>query len=713
MEGEAELRLEREYTGRVQQLLMAVIERSKDYSDGHISSIKMMLADAWEELRLKTTALSVQDMEQLATEVDRFLARKALTDDLAQRYGQMLLNPFFARVDFKEDGSDETEKIVIGLYSLKDTDGTLLVHDWRAPVCSLYYDDMPGAVSYKSPAGLISGFMPLKRQYKMEDGRLKYYVDTDIGIDDELLLDILSGTTSRHIRQIVATIQTEQNKAIRCANTRLLSVIGGAGSGKTSVAMHRAAFLMYRHREQLDAKRIMILSPSNSFSEYISTVLPELGEENTCSITMHKLISGILKDAKLEKPLINTEILLNEDNVLRRDSVRFKSDAEFLKRLNAFCERYEKEGPEFEDIALDNKVLATAQELRRMYRESFTRLSPALRLIRIKSIMDSRLEGWEKTLYSGYESQLMSKYRGKDLDVATRFAVSHRLQPVRRQLKTLLEADAKLMYAKVLEGTGEFETLALENARSGIVWWEDAPGICYIAVKCGFAQPDKSIRHLMVDEAQDYSETALSLLSIYYPAAHVTLLGDPKQRTCPAMKPCVPENWNLCFNAPDAPIMTLSRCYRSTLNITRLCNAILPDEDQVVPFGREGAMPEIIQNTDKNLISAVTRYANEGISSIAVITRTLSEAQRIADFIPKAHLLDGSEEDIITDPGDVAVGSYHLMKGLEYDAVIVAWSPARISDGERRRLYTACSRALHRLTLAADKKLIDELGIIL
>ena len=294
MDRQTELTQEQQYTAHVQQLLLAVIERSRDYSQGHLGSIRALLADAWEELRLKPTALSVQDMEQLSAEVDRFLARKTLTDNLAKRYEAMLMNPFFARVDFQEDGAKEKEKIVIGLYSLKDTDGEILVHDWRAPVCSLYYDAMPGTVSYESPACEIRGQMTLKRQYKMENGRLKYYVDTDVGIDDEMLLDILSGATSRHIRQIVSTIQEEQNRAIRYANVRLLSVIGGAGSGKTSVAMHRAAFLMYRHRDHLDAKRIAILSPSNSFSEYISTVLPELGEENAAAVTLNKITSEIL-----------------------------------------------------------------------------------------------------------------------------------------------------------------------------------------------------------------------------------------------------------------------------------------------------------------------------------------------------------------------------------------------------------------------------------
>lgn len=710
---ESELLREQKYTARVQQLLLAAIEASKENAKEHISSIKQMLSDAWEELRMKPTALSEQDMQQLSGEVDRYLARKALNDDIARRYERMLLNPFFARVDFREDGSDNLEKIVIGLYSLKGPEGELMVHDWRAPVCSLYYDNMPGPVEYQSPSGTIKGEMCLKRQYKMEDGKLKYFVNTDVSIEDELLLDILSGATHRRVRQIVSTIQTEQNKAIRYGNEKLLSVVGGAGSGKTSVAMHRVAFLMYRYRDKLDAKRIMVLSPSNSFSEYISTVLPELGEENVAAVTLYKVISGIVP-GKIEKPLTQTETLLDESNVLRRDSVRYKSGMEFVRCLQAFTEEYSAQGPVFADISLDENYLANKEELERMYRSDFKLLPPALRIERIGTVLDSRLEKWEAAILTQYREQLRGKYRGKDLEVAARFAVSHRLSGVRRDIRNMLHVSIPHLYAECLkDAPGKLYENAVKNADSGIVWWEDASAMAYLMLIMGFARPDKSMRHIVVDEAQDYPSCALAFLSVYYPLAHVTLLGDPKQRTCPALPPLDVRMWNECYGLKDAPILELSRCYRSTLNITRLCNAILPDAEQVVPFGREGDMPRIVGLSDDNILNAVEELKRAGMESIAVITRTLREADRISRFIPNAHLLDGSDEDILSDPGDIAVGSYHLMKGLEFDAVVVAWPYARISDGERRRLYTACSRALHRLTLAADEKLTQELGIIL
>ena len=713
MMSDNELLLEQKYTVRVQQLLLAAIENSRENAKEHISSIKQLLADAWDELRMKPTALSEQDMQQISGEVDRYLARKALNDDIARRYERMLLNPFFARVDFTEEGAESSEKIVIGLYSLKGANGELLVHDWRAPVCSLYYDEMPGPVTYVSPSGSISGVMTLKRQYKMQDGKLKYYVNTEVSIDDELLLDILSGATQRRIRQIVATIQTEQNKAIRYGNEKLLSVVGGAGSGKTSVAMHRIAYLMYRYRDRLDAKRILILSPSNSFSEYISTVLPELGEENAAAITLYDAVSGIIP-GRIEKPLAQNELLLDCTQRLRRESVRFKSGTEFLKLLRAFADEYSLTGPVFDDIQLDDALLAGRAELERMYKSDFVHLLPALRIERIRTVLESRLEKWEHTLFAAYREQLRAKYRGKDLEVASRFAVSHRLSPVRREIREMLNVSIAQLYAQCLKGAREeLYTAALENEQAGIVWWEDAPCMALLSLLLGFTAGNKNIRHLVVDEAQDYSACALAFLNAYYPLTHVTLLGDPKQRTCPGFPELEVSIWNECFELPNAPVIELSRCYRSTLNITRMCNALLPDGEKVMPFGREGDMPEMLVLSDETVAAAVDKYVKAGMGSVAVITRSVRDADRISRCIPRAHVLDGSDEDILSDPGDIAVGSYHLMKGLEFDAVVVAWPYERLSDGERRRLYTACSRALHRLTLCTEQRLIDELGIIL
>ncbi|MBQ8505835.1 MAG: AAA family ATPase [Clostridia bacterium] len=704
---------EQAYTAKVQELMLAIIEQADEISGSHSESIRAIIADAWEELRVRPTQLSVQDLEQLSVELNRITARREFTRELAERYRRMLMNPFFARVDFTEEGESELEKIVIGLYSLEDRKGHLLVHDWRAPVCSLYYDSEPGEVQYNSPSGVIRGEMSLKRQYKMENGQLKYFVDTDMSIDDGMLLDILSGATSRHMRQIVSTIQAEQNAAIRYDDAPVVCVVGGAGSGKTSVAMHRAAFLMYRRRDILDASKIQIISPSTAFSEYVSNVLPELGEENIRARTMRELVEKIL--GRKVEPLVKQMENCDPANLpLRNQSVEYKTGIEFLRNLKATAESFATFGPNFGNVRMDDQILIRREELRRMYKNEFALLTPAQRIERMKATLETRLASWEEKLMKQYEKSFEGKYSGKELRFVVKMATAQRLQGVRAQLRKYTNVNGWMLLQEAMKDAPKIlRDTFFENKEANLLWWEDAAAQAYLLVRLGFVQPDKSVYHLLVDEAQDYSETELALLHAYFPNARVTLLGDPMQRTCPGMQACSPENWGECFDSPDAPVFTLSRCYRSTLPITRLCNALLPGGDRLNPFGREGEMPMVAQYSEKLLKETLDRLRAEGHSSIAVITRSQSQADSLSAKLERVYRLDGGEEDLNYESSDNVVGCYHMVKGMEFDAVIVVWPDAELTDGERRRLYTACSRALHSVTLLGGGKLIKELGIVL
>ena len=712
MEELKDFRQEQDYTARVQQLMLALIEQADKMSGSHLESIQAIIADAWEELRVRPTQLSAQDLEQLSVEVDRFAARREFTKGLAERYRRMLMNPFFARVDFVEQGETELEKIVIGLYSLEDEKGNLLVHDWRAPVCSLYYDSMPGEVSYDSPSGRILGRMTLKRQYRMENGQLKYYVDTQLSIDDDMLLDILSGASSHHMRQIVATIQAEQNAAIRHDDAPVVCVVGGAGSGKTSVAMHRAAFLMYRRRDLLDASKIQIISPSTAFSEYVSNVLPELGEENIRARTMREIVERVL-DRKVEPLVRQMENCLPENLEMRNKSVAYKTGVEFLRKLKATAESFATFGPNFGSVRMDDQILIRREELRRMYKNEFSLLTPAQRIERMKATLETRLSSWEEKLIRQYEQSFSGKYSGKELTFVSKMAAAQRLQSVRSQLRTYTNITGwNLLQEALRDAPRELRNLFFENRDANLLWWEDAAAQAYLLVKLGFVQPDKTVYHLLVDEAQDYSETELALLHAYFPNARVTLLGDPMQRTCPGLGACVPENWGECFDAKDAPLFRLTRCYRSTLPITRLCNALLPgNEDRLNPFAREGEAPLVAQYSEQLLKDTLKRMRDAGYASIAVITRSQSQADSLSAKLTNVYRLDGGEADLNYESTDNVVGCYHMVKGMEFDAVIVVWPDVELDDGERRRLYTACSRALHSVALLGGGKLIKELNI--
>ena len=708
----SELRQEQAYTARVQQQLLALIEQAQVISSDHLQSIHDIVADAWEDLRVKPTALSEEDLEQLSAEVDRFVARRQFADSMAERSRRMLMNPFFARVDFIEECAEKADRIVIGLYSLKDEKGDLLVHDWRAPVCSLYYDAMPGEARYQSPSGEIRGQLTLKRQYRMENGRLVYYVDTQLSIDDSMLLDILSGATSRYMRQIVATIQAEQNAAIRQDDARVVSVVGSAGSGKTSVAMHRAAYLMYRRRDLLDASKIMILSPSTAFSEYVSGVLPQLGEENIRARTLREVVEEVL-GRKVEKPYRQLEALLDEDDGgLRRRSVGFKGGAAFMALLKNFADDFVAYGPDFRDVKLDDQVLIHREELAAMYRGELSLLSPAQKLQRMAATLQTRLEGWEEKLYKQYEKSFSGRYGQRELRQMSNIAVAQRLHPVRVQLRQMLEPEDGALLKRALRAAPRelFEALS-ENQAAGLTWWEDAVAEAYLLVRLGFAAPDKQIYHLLVDECQDYTDTALAMLGGYFPNARVTLLGDPKQRTTPGLEACDPARWGACFGMPNAPVFPLSRCYRSTRPIAELCNRILPDGERLEPFGREGGEPLVARYSEALLRETIDRFRAEGHKSIAVITRSQSQSDSLSTKLERVYRLDGGEADLNYESGDNVVACYHLTKGMEFDAVVVVWPEVELTQDERRRLYTAASRALHALAVLGGEGVVKEIGI--
>ena len=544
----------------------------------------------------------------------------------------------------------------------------------------------------------------------MENGRLVYYVDTSLSIDDSMLLDILSGATSRHMRQIVATIQAEQNAAIRQEGARVVSVVGSAGSGKTSVAMHRAAYLMYRRRDVLDASKIMILSPSTAFSEYVSGVLPQLGEENIRARTLREVVADVL-GRKVEKPYRQLEALLEPAGELRRRSVGYKGGAEFLGLLERYAQRFATRGPAFRDVRLDQQVLIRREELTRMYRGELYLLSPAQKLQRMAATLQTRLEGWEERLYKQYEKSYSGKYNQRELRQMSNIAVAQRLQPVRAQLRQMLEPSGYDLLRGAMRAAPKPLLEALDDNRAaGVTWWEDAVAEAYLLAKLGFATPDKQIYHLLVDECQDYSDAALALLSCHYPNARVTLLGDPKQRTTPGMEACDPARWGACFGMADAPVFPLTRCYRSTKPIAELCNRILPEGEALEPFGREGAEPLVARYSEALLCQTVDAFRAAGHKAIAVITRSQSQADSISTKLERVYRLDGGEADLNYEAGDNVVACYHLTKGMEFDAVVVVWPEVELTQDERRRLYTAASRALHALAVLGGETLVGELS---
>ncbi len=709
MQNQHELQKEREYVALVQQVLYEVINQAEGSVSLQNEMVRDMLTRAWAELRLKPTALSPQELQQLSTEIDRYQTRANFSKERMVQSEEMLLQPFFARIDFLPDGNgEELQKVVIGLYSLSGPNGDLLVHDWRAPISGLYYDALPGPTSYLCPDGEIKGILTLKRQYRFENGKLTYFVDTDVSIEDNMLMDLLSASSSRHMQQIVSTIQREQNLAVRSEVVGVLSVSGGAGSGKTSVAMHRIAYLMYRFRDSMNSKRIVVLSPSDAFSKYISTILPSLGEENVQPQSMHHIVRQVL-GRKCESPFEQVERLLTKPIELRKQSIVYKSSHQFIEFLDTFIRNFTEQGPEMEELAHEKRVLATKEELTKLYRKEYNTLTPALRLMRIQKLMEDRMNDWAMAMKKPYERALAGQYQGKQLQRATQMAYTHKLHPLKNQVNVLLRLRPVDLYALCMRAASQpLAQAAQENADANLIWWEDAPAIAYLWIRLGFHSPNNSIRHILLDEVQDYSPIALKLLKALYPHTQATLLGDPNQCTTPYMPPAEPQSWAVPFEPYPTEHVALQRCYRSTKQIAQLCNKIL-GKQAAIPFGRDGSMPVCDAFSSDKLAKTVAAWREQGLS-VAVATRTQTRAKQLLKSIRKSELLEVGDSLSDAPAETVWISGYHLLKGLEFDGLIIVWDDVGLDDSERRRLYTACSRALHKLCILAPQPLLDKIN---
>ena len=696
-----QLILEREYLAMVQSVLLAVVEQSDGQVASHNETIRQMLRDAWDELRRVPTALSPQDLEQLNADMDRFSARRKFSGEMAERYRLMLLSPFFARVDFKELGEADSERVMLGMYSLLGPAGRLLVTDWRAPVCSLFYDKPPGPASYDCPAGTIEGEVTLKRQYRIADGQLNYYVDTRDALDDEMLLEMLSDTSASSMRQIVSSIQREQNAAIRHELSPALMITGGAGSGKTAVAMHRAAFLMYRHRQHMSSRFMVVISPNDAFSEYISQVLPELGEDSVPTMTLAALAAQL-----------TTKIWLTP---AMTDSA-YTFSAEYASLLDDFADEFRNNGPEFTDIMAEGVTLFDRAELESLYTGDFAAMSPAGRLTRLATMVEERMEGVSTRLKSRYENTLAEKYSGSELIYASKMAAAKRLFPVTEIIESMLNPSPLSLYARAITGAPLSERRAVrDSVHTGTIPYDHLVGVLYLLTKLGFIVADRSVRHVIVDEAQDYSCVAMRFLKLRYPSASFTLLGDKNQSLIAADNlPLLDQRWLTLSGFIDAPVVKLTHCYRSTYEITDFCNALLPDDaEKPLTIGRHGDKPlvtaigGILSETAASITSAISDWQSRGMRRIGIITRDQTRAAELARFM-RLQLID--EEGSLPEQGVCALG-LQLAKGLEFDAVAVVWQGPVGAPTPRAALYVACTRALSYLHVFAPLAVIAEFSL--
>lgn len=614
------------------------------------------------------------------------------------RLNTMKDTPYFARMDFASGGGKM--KIYIGTGSLMDSETLdFYVFDWRSPIAGMYYDYEIGEASYTSPGGTVSGEVTKKRQFKIWRGELLAAYDTSVAIGDDMLSEALSKSADSKMQSIVCTIQREQNRIIRNRSGRCLIAFGPAGSGKTSVAMQRAAFFLYAYRESLTSAQIMIFSPNNVFGDYISEVLPHLGEVGIKSITLTDYAESVLEDTVKFSPSGELSDFAVNPFGLREKAARLKLSEELRGALHRKVEYLSGNAPYFSDMVYDGTLLMSGCEMDRLYTDDFAYLSVQGRLNKLMArIRVFAKEAYKKKLSEA--ARLFDKADGEAAERLTklRWEIRETYREFLEHAEHVLSADPKVIYLDVLRSLDrEVYLYTKEKLDSGTADSEDAAPLLYIFSSTREVKSD--IKFLIVDEAQDYTMLALDAIKGCFKNAGITFLGDTNQAVNPLAPLVSAKDIESVF--PGAEVEHLRKSYRSTAEISEFCGRLLKIEsnDYMKRSGEKVTMSRLHTREDylKALVLETVKLREKGLTT-AVIFPTERECRELYEKYGRAaglHLIKNGDTDFKT--GNVIIPAY-MAKGLEFDAALIPYNSYERED-LRHILYTACTRALHVLRL--------------
>jgi DNA helicase-2/ATP-dependent DNA helicase PcrA len=616
------------------------------------------------------------------------------------RLTRILGTPYFARIDFVEQGFNDREEIYIGRHSLFDeTTQTFHVYDWRAPVSSLYYDYGVGQASFAVPVKenpKISGEITLKRHFQIEKRELLYFFDSDLAVEDDILRKELSKVSDAKIKTIIHSIQSEQNKAIR-AEAESVLVFGPAGSGKTSVGLHRLAYLLYRHRETLSSGKVRIFSPGPVFASYIEGIIPDLGEDDV----LHLDFAGLMK-THIRRPFWDGYELIDYltscgQNDSRKVWLTQKYSTGFLNHLEDTVRNH---APSFaEDIYFYRGKVCDKTRLAALYTDRTTASTLAGKTARVLDYVHQcyaeYFEANKQTIIDLFESIAEDKL--PMLEIKRRYEEEKNI--VISDLRNRLSPSVQKLYERALKTWGKNLPMSYihESLKQEKLYFEDTLVLFYIHILTGRIPSDKSVKHILLDEAQDCCPLQHRILQKLYPSGHFTVLADTNQALYADINLHNREDITTLY--PHALVITLDKSYRSTYEINRFATKLL-DGGSVIPgdtalYKRHGEEPKIIETADPvKTFYEIKKTLPDEYRTVGVL---FSDTKKARSFYEQAKskdmkLIDNAENRFA--PG-VMVMAVPFAKGLEFDAVIC---PEYGQIGGKL-LYLICTRALHRLYL--------------
>ena len=641
---------------------------------------------------------------------------------------RMKEKPYFARIDFKEDKKPNKEKLYIGKVGVIDLDGKVVITDWRAPVSTLYYDANLGKVEYNAPEGKIKGELSLKRQIIIQNKNVEEIFDVDSVSDDELLKPYLGASADNRLKNIVASIQSEQNNIIRKSIEKNLIVQGVAGSGKTTVALHRIAYLMYNNANRYKANQFMVIGPNRFFINYISNVLPDLDASNAVQVTYEELAS----DFTCEKLIFEDSTKKLSDIIDKKapkDYLKFKSSLKYKELLEKYLNNYEKTVISDTGVIINNIQVLSKDEVMETFNEVIGECLEQ-RLDMTARVLSNRIKN-DDTIYNRVKNRMLELEKNEENIDKKRKIAKQELNMLKDLTNTGFEKQIK-KYVSIsnlksiniykefvenvdklyLENDVDINSLkenTLKSLKSRIIENEDIAAIMFIRLYLFGNGEYKNIKCVVIDEAQDFGIFSYFVLKKLLSNATFSIFGDMAQGiySYRAIGDWNEIKENVIF---DAEFLNLKKSYRTSIEIMNEANKV----SEAIGLGRANPVirssgPIIKTNIEKDkealyIVNRVKEYQSQGFKSIAIVYKDQTNMMELNRLLKKEKI---ESEIIYKDQekynGGVCILTSYLSKGLEFDVVIIADADDSIylSNNilDMKLLYVAMTRALHKLEL--------------
>jgi len=704
----------------------SVYEEERKYLDFVNKCIAVEIDQATENLQtLKNQKVTYDDAkrgEQFKKE-----ALMTLYASKIERLKQIVNSPYFGRMDFTTD--NKLSKLYIGKTTITSDNNELAVIDWRSPISNMFYDSSVGKAQYVAPEGIIEGIISLKRQIVIEEGILKSILDTDLVTSDQILRKYLEVHAENKMKNIVASIQREQNLIIRKELSNNLIIQGVAGSGKTSVALHRIAYLIYNNN--LDAQKFAIIGPNKYFLNYISSILPDLDTKNASEYTFDVISKDIIKEEKYYYENTNDELnryLLSQNK--SKACKKIKGTLQYKECLNRFLNDYFN-ACTCNGISFENIEIVTQSELNRQL--NFNNNMGYAKSINssIKYLSKKIKENWED-YYSELVKPLVDEMRQYSFEDPERDKIILKtdqlkdvikkgcLNEFKKSVKSLLISPLNL-YKLFLENIEKYISLDTESLnvikdeslklfKKKIIPYEDMPALCYLSLLYYGNDKYSNYKHVVVDEAQDYNLFQYDVLKQMFSKSTFSIFGDLAQsiysyRSLSSWE----ELKNKIFNN-NCEILEMLKSYRTTSEITNISNNVLRklnlnEANPVIRVGKKVVFNDLshLEQT-KYYLKKLNEYITTGYKSIGIICKDTKEMQKVAKILDEAQIIYNYVTSNDTEyHGGISLLTSYLAKGLEFDAVIINDATDIVYDENSKidmhLLYVACTRALHELEI--------------